>query len=146
MTLFQKRVFAPGITSVVVAAALMALDDRFGPPPIVLPFKLGAVVVHVPWLLVLVLIGAGATFFAKRAGANFGERLFVALSPAIVIGGAVNLLMAVVVVSASINGHRVHPVDFIGHFVVGWLVFPSLALSLGSCLFLRGTSARPQAA
>jgi hypothetical protein len=46
--------------------------------------------------------------------------------------------MAVVVISASVGGQRVHPIDFVGHFIVGWLVFPSIALLLGSVPFLRG--------
>ena len=146
MTSFQKRVGVPGLTAVIVAAGLIALDDAFGPPPLVLPFKFGAIVVHVPWLAALILIGAGGTLLARRAGASFGERVFVALSPALVIGGAVNLLMAIVVIWASVGGHRVHPVDFIGHFVIGWLVFPAASLFFGSFLFLKGPSGHRQTA
>lgn len=132
------------MAAVILALGLMALDDSFGPQPVVLPFRYGAIVVHIPWLVALVLIGAVGTLLAKRAGASFRECVLVALSPALVIGGAVNLLMAVVVISASLGGHRVHPVDFIGHFVVGWLVFPSAALLLGSLLFLKRPDARRQ--
>jgi hypothetical protein len=133
---FQKQVGVPAIASVIVATAAMAIDDRLGPPPHVLPFKYGAVVVHIPWLLALLLIGAGATLLARRAGASFSRRLLVAVSPALVIGGAVNVLMAFVVTVASLSGHRVHPIDFIGHFIVGWLVLPSIALLFGSLPFL----------
>ncbi len=38
---------------------IVAIDGSFGPRPLVLPFKYGAVVIHVPWLLALILIGAG---------------------------------------------------------------------------------------
>jgi hypothetical protein len=93
-------------------------------------------VVHVPWLLALLLIGAGSTFWAKRAGADFCGRLFVALSPALLIGGAVNLLMVIVVTSARVSGQRVHPIDFLGHFVVGWLMAPAFTLLIGSLPFL----------
>src|SRR5207247_10110217 len=106
----------------------MALDDSFGPQPLVFPFKYGAIVVHVPWLLTLILIGAGATFLAKRAGASFGERVLVALSPALLIGDAVNLLMAVVVLSASVGGRRIRPIDFVMHFIFGWLFYPYIDL------------------
>jgi hypothetical protein len=115
----------------------MALDDRFGPPPMVLPFRYGAVIVHIPWLLGLFLIGAAATFLAWRIGASLAQQVIVALSPALVIGGAVNVLMALVVTVASIGGHRVHPIDFVGHFIVGWLVLPAIALLFGSLPFLR---------
>jgi hypothetical protein len=134
---FQKQVGVPVIASVIVATAAMAIDDRFGPPPRVVPFKYGAVVVHIPWLLALLLISAGATFLARRAGASLSRRLLVALSPALVIGGAVNVLMAFVVTAVGLSGHRVHPIDFIGHFIVGWLVLPAIALLFGSLPFLR---------
>lgn len=116
----------------------MALDDRFGPPPTVLPFRYGAVVVHIPWLLGLLPIGAAATFLAWRIGASLAQQIIVALSPALVIGGAVNLLMAIVVTSAHLSGHRVHPVDFVGHFLVGWLALPAGSLLIGSLPFLLG--------
>ena len=137
MTSFHKQVGVPVVTAAIVAAVLMAIDGRFGPPPLVLPFKYGAVVVHIPWLLALLLIGAGTTFLARRAGASLSRRLLVALSPALLIGGAVNLLMALVVTAASIGGHRVYPIDFVGHFIVGWLVVPAIALLLGALPFLR---------
>jgi hypothetical protein len=134
---FQKQVGVPVIAAVIVATAVMAVDDRLGPPPRVLPFKYGAVVVHTPWLLALLVIGAGATFLARRAGASLSKRLLVALSPALVIGGALNVLMALVVTVASIGGHRVNPIDFVGHFIVGWLVLPAIALLFGSLPSLR---------
>src|SRR5579863_6309982 len=137
LTSFQKQAGVPVLAAVIVAAAVMALDGRFGPPPLVLPFRYGAIVVHIPWLLSLLLIGAGSTFLARRAGANSSRRLLVALSPVLLIGGTVNLLMAFVVTAASISGHRVHPIDFVGHFIVGWLVFPAIPLLLGSLAFLR---------
>jgi TM2 domain-containing membrane protein YozV len=108
-----------------------------------LPFKYGAIVVHLPWLLALLLIGAGATFLARRAGAGLSTRLLVALSPALLIGGSVNLLMMLVVTAASMGGHRVYLIDFVGHFIVGWLVVPAIALLFGSLPFLRdGASGR----
>ena len=145
MTLFQKQVGVPTIGGVTVALACMAIDDRFGPSPLVLPFKYGAIVVHIPWLLALLPVGAVATFLARRAGADFSRRILVALSPAILIGGAINLLLALVVTLASVGGHRIHAIDFVGHFIVGWLVFPAVALLLGSLPFLWTTSRRDAA-
>jgi hypothetical protein len=95
-------------------------------------------VVHIPWLLGLFPIGAAATFLSWRIGASLAQQIVVALSPALVIGGAVNLLMAIVVTSAHLSGHRVHPVDFVGHFVIGWLALPAGSLLIGSLSFLLG--------
>ena len=94
--------------------------------------------VHIPWLLGLLPIGAAATFLAWRSEASLAQQIIVALSPALVIGGAVNLLMAIVVTSAHLSGHRVHPVDFVGHFLVGWLALPAGSLLIGSLPFLLG--------
>jgi hypothetical protein len=44
----------------------------------------------------------------RGAGASLSRRLLVGLSPALVIGGAVDVLMALVVTVASIGGHRVN--------------------------------------
>lgn len=138
LTPFQKNVGFPALAAVTIATSLMAFDDSFGPPPIVLPFRYGAVIVHIPWMLGLVVIGAAATFLAWRIGASLAQQAIVALSPAVVIGGAVNLLMAIVVTSAHLSGHRVHPVDFVGHFVVGWLALPAGSLLIGSLPILLG--------
>jgi hypothetical protein len=46
--------------------------------------------------------------------------------------------MAIVVTSAHLSGHRVHPIDFVGHFIIGWLVLPAGALLIGSLPFLVG--------
>jgi hypothetical protein len=136
LTPFQKHVGVPALAALVIASLLMALDDGFGPPPKVLPFRYGAVIVHIPWLLGLLLIGAAATFLARRTGASLAQQVIVALSPGLVIGGVVNLLMAIVVTSANLSGHRVHPIDFVGHFIIGWLVLPAAALLLGSLPFI----------
>lgn len=140
MTPFQQRVGVPALAAVIMAASLMAVDNAFGPPPIVLPFRYGAVVVHIAWLAGLLVIGAVAPFMARRVGASLAQQVIVAISPALVIGGAVNVLMAVVVTTAHLGGHRVHPVDFIGHFIVGWLVLPAGALLIGALPCLRDPS------
>jgi len=138
LTPFQRHVGVPSLAAVTIATSLMALDDAFGPTPIVLPFRYGAVVVHLPWLLGLLLIGAGATFMAQRMGASLRQQVVVALSPALFIGGTVNLLMAIVVTFAHFGGHRVYPTDFIGHVVVGWLILPAGSLLIASFAFLVG--------
>jgi hypothetical protein len=138
LTPFQKQVGVPALAALIIATLLLALDNSFGPPPKVLPFRYGAVVVHIPWLLGLLPIGAAATFLAGRAGASLAEQVIVALSPGLVIGGVVNLLMAIVVTSAHLSGHRVHPIDFVGHFIIGWLVLPAGALLIGSLPFVVG--------
>ena len=46
VTAFQEQVGVPVVASAIVAAAVMVIDGRFGPPPLVLPFKYGAIDSH----------------------------------------------------------------------------------------------------
>jgi len=137
---FRKQVGVPALVAVLLGAASLGIDGKFGPQPLVWNFKYGAVIIHVPWLLALLLISAGATFLAKRAGASLSQRVLVALSPALLIGTTLNLLTAIIITAASRSGQRIHPVDFIGHMLVGWLLIPTGAGLLGALPFLRGHS------
>ncbi len=132
-----------GLVLAGLLTALLALvvDSSFGPRPFVWSnFKYGAVVVHVPWLIALFLISAVATFLAKRSGARLSQCLLVGISPALIIGALFSLLMALIVVIAAAGGRRVHPRDFIGHMLVGWLVIPLGAALLGALLLLGAPS------
>jgi hypothetical protein len=126
------------IAAVLAATIVLGIDGRFGPQPWVWNFKYGAVVVHLPWLVALLLISAGATFLSRRGGANLSQRVLVAVIPALMIGTVTNLVAAVVVIVAGIGGQRIHPRDFVGHFLVGWLLIPLGAALLGSLPFLWG--------
>jgi hypothetical protein len=84
----------------------------------------------------LFLISAVATFLARRKGANRSQCLFVGIGPALTIGTLFSLLMAFIVVMAAFGGRRVHPRDFIGHMLVGWLIIPVGAAFLGTLLTL----------
>jgi hypothetical protein len=129
------------IAGVLVALLALAVDNRFGPPPLVwLNFKYGTVVIYLPWLLALFLISMVATYLARRNGAKSSQRLLVGISPALIIGVLYSLLMAIIVVMAAAGGRRVYPRDFIGHMVVGWILIPVGAALLGTLLFLWAPS------
>lgn len=130
------------LATVLAATIVLGIDGRFGPQPWVWDFKYGAVVVHLPWLAALFLISAGATFLSRRGGANLSQRVLVALTPALLIGTVTNLLAAIVVIAARIGGQQIHPRDFVGHFLVGWLLIPLGAALLGSLPFLWGPRIR----
>ncbi len=137
MTPFKRQVGLPAASSVVLAAAAFGLDQAFGPRPAAWLFKYGTVLFYVPWLGALVLISACAAYWARRSGASVPGRLFVAVSPAIFMGGVVTCLSLLVVLAASASGHVVHPMDAVGHFLIGWLLVPGAAGILGALPFLR---------
>jgi hypothetical protein len=133
---FRRQVTVPAGAAVLAAALAYGLNTISGPEPRAWLFEYGTVLFYVPWLIALSLISACATFWARRAGASLSGRILVAVSPALVIGGVVNVLMAVVVVAASANGHRVYPMDAIGHFLIGWILVPGVAGLIGALPFL----------
>jgi hypothetical protein len=48
------------------------------------------------------------------------HRIFVALSPGMLIGGMASVLIAAIVIAAAVGGRREYPQDFVGHMIVGY--------------------------
>ncbi len=121
------------IAGVLTALLSLAVDSRFGPRPLVwFNFKYGAVVIQVPWLIAIFLISVVATFLAARNGTRLSRCLLIGISPPLIIGTLFCLLMALILVIEAARGHRIYPLDFIGHPLVGWLVIPLGAAFLGT--------------
>lgn len=133
---FRRQVVVPAGAAVLAAAVAYGVNTMFGPQPRAWLFEYGTVLFYVPWLIALSLISAGATFWARRTGASVFRRILVAVSPALVMGGMVTGLMAIVVAAASANGHRVYPTDAIGHFLIGWILVPGAVGLVGALPFL----------
>ena len=94
---------------------------------------------HVPWLIALPFIGAGAAFWSQCAGGGVQHRLLSALAPAITFLGIplIGLPISLVVdrgVPLSLKASAC------AAFLVSWVLLPSLALLIGAAPFLR----RPQ--
>jgi hypothetical protein len=81
----------------------------------------------------------GSNIFGQACRGESFTAVLVALSPALLIGTTFNLLTAIII-TASRSGQRIHPVDFIAHMLVGWLLIPAAAGLLGALPFLRGQS------
>lgn len=136
MSGFRRQVAVPAGAAVLAASVAYGVNGMFGPQPYAWLFEYGTVLFYVPWLIALLLISACATFWARRAGAGVLGRILVAVSPALMIGGVVTGLMAVVVAAASANGHQVHPLDAVGHFLIGWILVPGAVGLAGALPFL----------
>jgi hypothetical protein len=137
MSSVRRAVEVPAAFAVLAAGIAYGANEALGPQPVAWLFAYGTVLFYVPWLIALLPISACAAFLARRAGASFRQRLFVAVSPAVVIGGVITGLTAIVVIAASLGGRQVHPMDAIGHFLIGWLLVPATVGVVGALPFLR---------
>jgi hypothetical protein len=134
---FNRQIGLPAGVAVILAGAAFGVNQAIGPQPVAWLFKYGTVLFYVPWLISLVLISAAAAYWAQRSGASVRGRFLVAASPGIVIGGVYTVLALLVVLAASASGHRVHPLDAVGHFLIGWLLVPGVLGMVGALPFLR---------
>ena len=132
---FQK-LLAPTACCTLGATLAFGINDALGPRPLAWGFRYGTVLFYVPWLVALVPISAMATYWARRSGATVGQRLFVAASPAVALGGVITTLAMSVAVAAYVGGRTIHPIDAVGHFLVGWLLVPGAVGAMASLPFL----------
>lgn len=92
---------------------------------------------NLPWLAMLILVGAAGAYLAQRADAPRKTRLVVATSPALLLGIVLLLLLPWRV---ALEGYR-WALNFFAVDVENCVVVPGLALLLGALPFLRQRSA-----
>jgi hypothetical protein len=97
------------------------------------------VVFNLPWLAMLILVGAAGAGLAQRADAPRKTRLVVATSPALLLGIVMLLLLPWRV---AVDGYP-WAFTFFAIDAGNLVVVPGLALLLGALPFLRQRSANP---
>jgi hypothetical protein len=161
MTNRVRQLWLPGFLTLFTSMSLLVLIGFFGPrPPIFHPtdaynvsFQLRGwsmiapvAVVYVPWLLILLLIGASGAYLSHRAGASKRVVLLSILFPVLpystffMIGFPLSLILG--------EKNFTHNVMFAAFLVglVAWVLFPGAALLAGGLptqlLLSRRLSAR----
>jgi hypothetical protein len=115
--------------------SLMVLD-RADHPSLVLRRPI-PVVFNLPWLAMLILVGAAGAYLAQRADAPRKTRLVVATSPALLLGIVMLLLLPW---RFAVDGYR-WALTFFAIDAENLAVVPGLALLFGALPFLRRRSA-----
>jgi len=109
--------------------------DRTGHPNLILRRPI-PVMFPLPWLAMLILVGAAGAYLAQRADAPRKTRLLVATSPALLLGIVMLLLLP-----WRFADRYPWALTFFAIDAENWVVVPGLALLLGSLPFLRQPSA-----
>lgn len=128
-----KRLWLPGLVSLVAAHGFLMILERAG-----LPFhffKLASMsmpLYPISWLGALPLFGAIAAYLSRRAGGDLLARVAAGVFPSI----AVLAVICFGVLAALVSGHGTWWVAIVlGMFC--WVVLPGAALLLGVLPFLR---------
>lgn len=151
MTDRAKQVLIPGIVTFAVSAlaqmAVFAAREMFyslGIPTPSVYWVQGSngLVICYPWLAMLPFFGALAAYWSRRAGGNARHRVLAAAFPAIMMGAFLGIM---VILSPFIDRHVPYSTKLflIGIFVLGWVIMPGAALTLGSLPFLGQAAEKP---
>jgi hypothetical protein len=133
-----KSLWLPGMVNLIVAAGLLMILQKLRLQPRVVWIGDMAMVLYLPWLIMLPIFGALGALLAKRAQACSLDRLLAGLAPALAILGsfAGMLPLSLAIGTAHLAGF---PWIYFALTVFNWVVIPGLALMVGALPFLRGT-------
>ena len=138
MTNRVKQLWLPSLVTLVLSMGLLALIQIFGPKPWLFgwngssrwPFVAPALMVYVPWLLLLPLIGAMGACLSNLAG---GSRRAVLSSVVFPVLPYLAFFVLALPVVAILNDHIAHNIMsralFVGLFA--WVLAPGAALLAG---------------
>jgi hypothetical protein len=137
------QLWLPGsVVSILAFLCALYIDRAFGDPVIILLGPGTFLFFSLPWLLVMILLGAVSTFWSRHAGAERWVRWVVALFPV----AALTLLFLFTLLASMIVDPHVHillKVQFFGAMLFSWVAVPGVALLLGALPFLRKGNGNP---
>jgi hypothetical protein len=126
-----RALWLPGLVALATASVFLMVLQLTGVQPKIWWKDGGALVIHIPWFMLLPLCGAAGAYLSFRAGGRRLTRLAAGLFPAIVM-----LAVFCVILPAGLLIERNafiirHPVYFV-LAILNWTVVPALALLVGA--------------
>ena len=141
----MRTLWLPGVTMAVLAMGDLIALGRGGLQPRILwlgGYDGHAVFFYLPWLLLLLLVGAIGAFWSRRVGGGRAESALAALFPVFGIAALLLLLLLFLPISVLLGGLedqemllRLKLAAF-GTLILSWVVVPGLALLLGALPFV----------
>ncbi|HUJ31992.1 MAG TPA: hypothetical protein VLY23_11980 [Candidatus Acidoferrum sp.] len=132
-----KAVWIPGLISLTVASAVLALLQVWGVRPQIVWMRSGmGLLFYIPWLVAQPAFGAIGAYISRRNGGDWHERLTAGLLPAAAMVATFCAAFCFqIAVNAITNGDEISLIG-LSLYIVSWAVVPGVALSLGALPFL----------
>lgn len=135
MTDRVRQWWLPGFVALFLSVMLLSVNQVYGPKPLIMSahgssMSVPVAVIYVPWLLLLIPIGAMGAYLARRAGGSQGAMLLSILFPVL---PQLAFFIVVFPVALILGDHVAHNFMISGLFVglIAWVVLPGIALLAG---------------
>jgi hypothetical protein len=135
MTNRVKQWWLPGFVALFLSVMLLRANEFIGIKPLIVSahgsqLSVPVAVIYVPWLLLLVPIGAMAAYLAGRAG---GSQRAMFLSTVFPVLPHLGFFLVVLPVALILDDHVAHNIMISGLFMslAAWVVLPAAALLTG---------------
>ncbi len=135
MTNRVKQWWLPGFVALFISVMLLRANEFIGIEPLIvsahgLQLSAPAAVIYVPWLLLLIPIGAMAAYLAGRAGGSRRAMFLATVFPVLPHLGFFLIVFPIVLI---LDDHVAHNIMISGLFMslAAWVVLPGTALLAG---------------
>jgi hypothetical protein len=135
MTDRVKQVWLPGFLTLFLSVMMLMTIQFFGPQPLFVStsgrgMTAPVAVIYVPWLVLLLLIGAIGAYLAGRAGASLRATLLSIMFPVLPHSIFFVIWIPVTLILGDHISHNTMPSALLMG-LVGWVVLPGVALLAG---------------
>lgn len=133
-----KSVWIPGLVTLTIASAFLAMLQVWGVRPHIVWTRSGAALMfYIPWLIAQPAFGAIGAYISRQNGGNWHERLTASVLPAAAMVAAFCVGFCVAIALGEITNEQVSTIGLVSYILL-WAALPGLALALGALPFLGG--------